>query len=438
MSKKFMHYCMVFITLVMVVSLFTACTPKAAPAASTEAVAGATDAPVEDSATEVAKDPVTINLWIIDRVGMDAMETVKAVAEQWAAETGNTVVVTEGNQFEMLNKIPQAIPAGEGPDIFMNINNYIGGHYSGQLIVPLESYLSDEEKANYSQNSLDSFTLDGHLLGIPFAGDTMALVYNKALVPSAPTTMDELISMAKPLTQGGQYGFLYQIDSFYYSYPFIAAYGGYIFKWTGTGYDVADIGLANEGAIEGLTYVTDLVNKEKLMPADTTADVMNSLFSEGKVGMIITNPAMVPSYKTAGIDVGVAPIPTTPNGQAPRPFATFTGFSVSSQSKNQDVAADLAIYMGKNLPLPLYQANNGNIPVYKTVAEDPSLQSTPEFDGWVTQLNNSEVLPSINEMNFVWAPATAAFQAAVHGDATVEQSLTDAQALILQTIEENK
>lgn len=438
MSKKFMRHCMVFATLAMVVCLIAACAPVATPVPTAEPTKEPTTPPTEAATAAPTKEPVTINLWIIDRVGTDAMETVKAVANQWATETGNKVVVTEGNQFEMLNKIPVAIPAGEGPDIFMNINNYIGGDYAAQLIIPLESYLTSEEKANYTQSALDSFTLDGHLLGIPVAADTMALVYNKALVPTAPKTMDELISIAKPLTKGDQYGFLYQIDSFYYSYPFVAAYGGYIFKWTGTGYDVTDVGLDNEGAVEGLTYVTNLVKNEKLMPFDTTADVMNSLFTEGKVGMIITNPAMVPSYKSAGIDVGVAPIPTTPNGGSPKPFATFTGFSVSSQSKYQDIAADLAIYMGKNLPLPLYQANNGNIPVYSSVMNDPSLQENAEFVGWVSQLQESEVLPSINEMNYVWGPATTAFQAAVHGDAKVDTALADAQALILKSITENK
>lgn len=434
MSKKIVKISFVVIAIAVITSLIAGCTPvpAATPEPATEVPVVATEAPT------ATVEPVTLNVWIMDRVGADAMETVKQVVEQWAAETGNTVVVTEGNQFEMLGKLVEAMPAGEGPDIFMNLNNYIGGHYAGQLIVPLESYLSEEELAKYSQTALDSFTLDGHLLGVPFAADTYALVYNKDLVPTPPATMDELIEMSKTLTTGDQYGFLYPIDNFYYSYAFTSAYGAYIFKWTGSGYDVNDIGLASAGAIEGLTYVKDLVAKENLMPVDTTYDVMNSLFTEGKVGMIIASPGMVPAFKAAGINIGVAKIPTTPNGADPKPFATYTGFSVSAYSQHQDVAADLAVYLGSNLPLPLYQANPGNIPVYLPVASDPSLQSDEELAGWVSQLAICDVLPSINEMNFVWGPASTAFQAAVHGNETVEKSLTDAQALIAQSIAENK
>lgn len=441
MSKKFIQCSIVLVVLAMVSSLLAGCAAPAATPAAAETAAPTEApalAPTVAPTPEPTKDPVTINLWIMDRVGADAMATVKTVAEKWATETGNIVVVTEGNQFEMLNKIPVAIPAGEGPDIFMNINNYIGGHYAAQLIVPVDTYLSDVEKVNYSQGALDSFTLDGHLLGIPFAADTTALVYNKALVPTPPQTMDELVSMAKTMTTGDNFGFLYPIDNFYYSYPFVAAYGSYIFKWTGSGYDVADLGFDNAGAIEGLKYVRNLVATDKVMPVDTTYDVMNSLFTEGKVGMIIANPAMVPGFKAAGIDVGVARIPTTPNGSSPKPFASYTGFSVSGKSAHQDVAAALAVYLGSNLPLPLYQANSGNIPVYKPVADDAALKSDAELAGWMSQLEVSDVLPSINEMNFVWAPASTAYQTVVQGKETAEKAMADAQALIIKSIAENK
>ncbi|GAP13631.1 maltose-binding periplasmic protein, partial [Longilinea arvoryzae] len=383
-------------------------------------------------------EPVTLNVWIMDRVGTTAMAEVKTIIEKWAADTGNTVIVTEGNQFEMMNKIPVAIPAGEGPDLFMTVNNYIGGHYAAQLIVPVEDALTAEEKAKYTQGSIDSFTLDGHLLGVPIAADVNALVYNKDLVATPPATMDELVTLSKSLTTGDQYGLLYQIDSFWYSYPFFSAYGGYVFKWTGTSLDPTDIGFDNEGAIEGLKYIRSLVETEKLMPGDVTWEVMNSYFTEGKSAMIITNPAMVPSFKDAGINLGVAPIPTAPNGVDPRPFATYTGFSVSAYSKNQAEAATLAAYLGSNLPLPIYKANPGNIPVLSDILADPSLKDDAELAGWMAQLDKSDPLPSINEMNFVWAPATTAFQSVVQGKEAADVALKAAQALIIQTIAENK
>jgi maltose-binding protein MalE len=159
---------------------------------------------------------------------------------------------------------------------------------------------------------------------------------------------------------------LYQIDSFWYSYPFFSAHGGYIFKWTGSGWDTSDLGLNTSEGIAGLQYIRDMVTVENLMPADTTWEVMNAYFTEGKSAMIITSPTMIPSFKEAGIEVGVAPIPTIEGVGTPKPFATYTGFSVSAYSKYQEEAIDLVQYIGANSGKPLYVGelwqNPGSIP----------------------------------------------------------------------------
>jgi len=400
-----------------------------------------TSAPVPTSTTippTPTKEPVLLKVWIMDRVGTTAMAEVKAAIEEWAAETGNKVEITEGNQFEMLNKIPVAIPAGEGPDVFMTLNNYIGGHYAAKLIVPIEEALPEPEKTKYTKGSLDAFTLEGHLLGVPIAADVNALIYNKALVPTPPQTMDDVLAMAKDLQGSGKYALLFPIDNFWFSYPFFSAYGGYIFKWTESGWDPTDVGFYNPGAIEGLTYLRNLVDKEKLMPADVTWDVMNGLFTEGKAAMIITNPMTIPSYKEAGIQIGVARIPQTPNGAYPRPLATYTGFSVSAYSEHPEEAASLVRYLGVNLPLRIYKANPANIPVLSDILSDPSVKADEELAGWLSQLEESDPLPSINEMNFVWGPATSAFQSIVRGSDTPENGLKAAQEAILKAIQENK
>lgn len=408
------------IILTLIMGLIAGCTNK-------EEVKATEEAQVEQ------KEPVTLNVWILDRVGTDAMAAVSAVIQAWAAETGNTVNITEGNQFEMLNNIPVAIPAGEGPDVFMTINNYVGGHYLGGLIVPIQDSFADAD--SYIPGALDAFTVDGQLLGVPVAADVNALVYNKAKVAEAPATMQELISVSKELTEGDEYGLLYQIDSFWYSYPFFSAHGGYIFKWTGSGWDTSDLGINTSEGVAGLQYIRDMVTVENLMPADTTWEVMNAYFTEGKSAMIITSPTMIPSFKEAGIEVGVAPLPTIEGVGTPKPFATYTGFSVSAYSEHQEEAINLVQYIGANSGKPLYEANSGNIPVYSSVLNDPALSSDVELAAWMSQLANSDPLPNIDAMNHVWTPVTTAFQTVVHGEADAATALAEAQELILQSLQ---
>ncbi|MBC7260500.1 MAG: extracellular solute-binding protein, partial [Chloroflexi bacterium] len=365
-----MHLKNRFVLLVVIAALVIGtvggCAPKPTPTPVPPPPTKAPTQPPPPTATPVpkpTKPPVKLTVWINDRVGAPGMEATHKVIEEWAKETGNQVEVVDIGYFDMLDKIPVAFPAGEGPDLVMLTNNAAGGNYPGGLIIPMDEALSADEKAKYTKAALDSFTIDGHLLGVPICADVYAILYNKKLISEPPKTMDELIAKAKELTKGDSYGFLYTVDQFWFSYPFWSGYGGYVFKWTGSGWDTNDVGFYNEGAIKGLNFVRDLVHVHNLMPPDVTWDVMNSLFTEGKAAMIITHPNMVSTFKEAGVDVGVARIPVLDNGKYPHPFATFTGFSVNAYSQHKEEAMALAAYLGEHLPVALYKANPGIIPV---------------------------------------------------------------------------
>jgi arabinogalactan oligomer/maltooligosaccharide transport system substrate-binding protein len=431
MNTKYMRICALIVLFTLLLSALAAC----APAAETEEPAAETEADVV--VAEAPAEPVTLEIWINDRVSQPGMDAMTAVIEAWAAETGNTVNITEGAFFEMMGNATTAIPAGSGPDLILLTNNYLGPNLAGGLILPMDGALTEEELAKYTPGAIDAFTLDGSLMGIPVAADINALVYNRALVSEPPATMDELITLAQGMTSGDTYGFLYPIDAFWYSWPFVAADGGYVFNFTDGAYDTSDVGLANEGAIEGLNFVRDMVSVDNLMPFDVTWDVMNALFSAGQVGMTITNPTNIPTFRDAGIDVGIAVIPPMSNGEYPRPFATYTGFAVSAYSAHPTEAGALAVYLGQNLGGSLYAANPGNIPVYADALNDPAVTGDPDLAIWMEQLTHSDMLPSINEMNYVWVPAGNAFTAVVHGDATAEEALPSAVEQILQGIAES-
>ncbi|HWQ46996.1 MAG TPA: extracellular solute-binding protein, partial [Longilinea sp.] len=190
MNTKYMRICALIVLFTLLLSALAACAPAAEteePAADTEVVAEETEAAVEPAA-----EPVTLEIWINDRVSQPGMDAMTAAIEAWAAETGNTVNITEGAFFEMMGNATTAIPAGSGPDILLLTNNYLGPSAAGGLIVPMDGALTEEELAKYTPGALDAFTLDGSLMGIPVAADINALVYNRALVSEPPATMDEL------------------------------------------------------------------------------------------------------------------------------------------------------------------------------------------------------------------------------------------------------
>src|SRR5690606_29319945 len=82
-------------------------------------------------------DGVSIELWIGDRITQAGMDATREIVADWEAETGNTVEIVDNSFFELMNKIPVAVPAGEGPDAFLLTNNYVGQFVSQNLIAPV-------------------------------------------------------------------------------------------------------------------------------------------------------------------------------------------------------------------------------------------------------------------------------------------------------------
>lgn len=380
-----------------------------------------------ETVTQEEPEPVALTLWIADRVSADGMTATREVVADWEAETGNTVEVVDNSFFELMNKMPMAIPAGDGPDAFMLTNNYLGQFLAQDLIAPIELA---ETADLFTDGALASFTLGGDTLGVPLVADVNALVYNKELLPEIPATMDDLVDQALSLNDGDTYGLLFPADQFWWTWAFQAGEGGYIFGSSDGEVDPTDIGFGNEGSVAGLEYVVDMVRTKGLLPADTTADVASSLFLAGKAAAIITGPTAIPEYLAAGIDVGIAPIPALASGSSPRPFATYTGFSVSVESAHPDETADLLRYLGEHLPTRLQAASAGNISALAAADAGGDAQT----EGWIAQLANSDPLPSVPEMDFVWGPAGAAVTQAVQGQADPGPALTEAVAAIEEAL----
>lgn len=88
------------------------------------------------------------------------------------------------------------------PDIFYVNAEYAQDWVDQGFLAPLDDYISKQgfDTSPFFKNYLDIFTgSDGKIYGLPKDGNTIALAYNSDLVPTPPTTMDELVTMAQAL-----------------------------------------------------------------------------------------------------------------------------------------------------------------------------------------------------------------------------------------------
>ncbi|AZR72215.1 hypothetical protein BBF96_01665 [Anoxybacter fermentans] len=362
-------------------------------------------------------------------------EFINSVKDEFTAETGIEIEVVGIDQLSQADKLALDGPAGKGADIVVWPHDRIGKAVMQGIIAPLD--VTEEDLSPYIESAVDAMRYGGKVYGIPYAMETVALIYNKDLLPVVPNTMESLFTIAKELTDGEQYGFLYDINNFYFSYGFLSGYGAYVFKETENGLNVEDIGLANEGAIEGAKLLLRF-RKEGLIPEGTDYSVADGLFKEGKVAAIINGPWAFAEYKKAGVNYGIAPLPKLSNGEYPQTFIGVKGYYISAFSENKDAALKFILWLTNKKNAYRHYKMNAIIPTHKEVLAMPEFKQNEDFLAFATQASRGVPMPNVPEMMQVWEPMANALTYILKEEATPEVALELAVEQILENIWEMK
>ncbi|MFQ5796478.1 MAG: extracellular solute-binding protein [Candidatus Bipolaricaulia bacterium] len=329
---------------------------------------------------------------------------LRDVGTTFTQETGVVVEVVEIAFADLRGQFITTAPTGEGPDILIGAHDWVGELVVNGLLEPID--LGDKASA-FNPVALEGFSYGGKLYGTPYGTENVALIYNKDLVSRPPQTWSDLLNMARAMTDPEKsiYGYIVQNPDPYHWFPVLSACGGYIFGTRPDGsLDPSDIGLATEGAIRGARLFDSMV-EQGLLPAGVDWDTMTGLFFGGKAGMVISGPWLLGGAKSAGINYGVAAIPSIqcPNGahSVPRPFIGVQGFMVSAFSQNKTLAFDFLLNYVATTETMLELFNRdprppAYLPAFREVASDPDIAA---FGGQATV---GIPMPNIPEMASVW------------------------------------
>lgn len=346
------------------------------------------------------------------------------VATAFQDAYGVPVEVQEIGFGDIRGQLATAAPTGEGPDIIIGAHDWLGELIQNGLIEPI--VLPEAVKKQFDPVAIDAFSWGGQLYGLPYATECVALVYNKDLVPEVPATFEDLLTTAKGLTdqEAGEYGFLIQEPDPYHTFALFSAGGGYIFGSNPDGtLNPCDIGLNNAGAIAGATLLDQMV-KDGIEVAGADYGMVTGLFNTGKLAMMIGGPWTLPDAQKAGINYGVAPIPTI-NGNTPKVFVGVQGFMVSAFSENK-VLANLFIkdfLVNNDVMMKLYTAGGrppAYLPTLKKVSDNADIQ------GFAASAANGYPMPKIPEMGSVWSAWSDALQLIVSQQAEPAKAMNDA------------
>lgn len=349
------------------------------------------------------------------------------------------VEVLDADMFEKLDGLSLDGPAGTAPDVLIAPYDRIGSlGKTGQI-----AEVTLLEEAGYDDTDKLQVTSDGKIYGAPAVIETLVMFYNKDLLPEAPKTFEELEALSKDDKykfegeEGKNIAFLTQWTNFYFAYGLYAGFGGYVFGNNGT--DVSDIGLNNAGSIEAITYATNWYQNvwpKGMLDTTSSGQFISQSFTEGKTAAIITGPWEAAAFKDAGVNFGVAKIPTLPGDKEYKPFAGGKGWTISNYSTKKELAQKFIDWVSSEEQQTKLYEKLGEVPANQ-VARKKAAEGDSDLTKAVIEVyNNAVPTPNIPEMAEVWTGAENLMFDAASGSKTPEESANAAVELIKQSIEQ--
>ena len=363
---------------------------------------------------------------------------MEEAAKAFEKESGTKVNIKTGDALGGLDKLSLDNQSGKAPDVMMAPYDRVGGlGNDGQLA---EVTLNKDSKTDKTTESL--VTNGGKVYGAPAVIETLVLYYNKDLLQEAPKTFGELEELAKDSKynfageEGKNTAFLADWTNFYYAYGLLSGNGGYVFGKDGT--DPKDIGLNNQGAIDGIEYAKTWYAKwpKGLQDTKGAANFIQTQFQEGKTAAIIDGPWKAQAFKDAKVNYGVATIPTLPNGKEYAAFGGGKAWVIPTGAKNPEVAQKFVDFLTSTDQQKAFYDKTNEVPA-NTEAREYAVGKNDELTtAVVKQFENAQPMPNISEMSTVWDPAATMLFDAVSGKKSAKDAADGAVKLIKETIEQ--
>ena len=368
-------------------------------------------------------DENTLKIWgnLLD----NEVDEFQKIADKWTEKSGIEVKIyattaTATNYIESKDSAR--------PDIFLGASSEETGMYKKANIVEVVPEDFNTKDDVVSEDILKATMIDEIQYGVPLTQETVVLYYNKDLVDKVPETMEELIEIAR------EKGIAFEANNYYFSYGFISAFGGYIYKENENGFDYTDIGTDTSESINGLQYLQDLFTKDNLFLAGTTDIMASGNFEAGKVAFYIGEAGRVRSFNNAEVNFGVSKIPSV-NGNEVKPYKYVKMAVLDSNITKKEQAWDLLKeFIDKSDEV--FMKTGPYAPTYKKSLESDTFKNDEYVKALYEQCNSSVLLPNIIENQAINYVVNGCLDKLVLGEITPKECGESMKKELEQTIQD--
>ncbi|HVP58487.1 MAG TPA: extracellular solute-binding protein [bacterium] len=329
-------------------------------------------------------------------------------------------------------KILTSLATGTAPDIARVDVGFLPKVAIRGALAPLDSYGIGTVTGQLRPVALASCVVGGKTYGLPDQVNGLCLFYNREMFTRAgldptkpPETWQAFVEYARKLTdkQTGTFGFGMR-NSLWWSLPFIYSFGGDILDANGK------CALAGEQAVAGFQFKVDLYAKYGVEGGAWRAGgIRDDLgFQSRKYAMVFNGPWAVKGLQDAGIDFGVALIPSGPAGHATN--VGGNDLVVFATSKHPAEAAKFLMFMVSTDVQAKWANSLGQIPV--NVAADPLVDQTkhPYLKVFMEQMKYAKPRAQTGSYPDIENAVNPEMQAALDSKKSVEEAMESAAKLV--------
>jgi len=384
-----------------------------------------------------AQDTVTLELWHAtqDAEGDGLLAMIEAFN---AANPGIVVEQVFNPSNTILDSFRAAAGAGEGPDIILWANDSSGEFATKGLIADISGWVDDELKGQVTDSGWGTFTYEGKIYGVPVNAKTLALFYNKSLVPDAPETWADVLKISEELAADGVTGLGFQ-NGFFHSAGFLYALGGALMDDEGNatfGPEGGDMTAAMEAYLQ---FHQDMYNLSLDESSGVIIDGTSPLpgFQTGDVAMVYDGIWNLAQFESdLGDDLGVAIMPALDNGNVPALFAQTTGFMANANMSEDTAKQDAFVKFMKFVTSEEGQQIGLDVAGWLPVNPNVTIDSNPNLQVFADQFALGTPFPNRAELSQFWTPMADAITAVSAGGETPADATAAAYETIQKGIDE--
>jgi len=393
-----------------------------------------------------------LRVWLDDEKG----EYMEAIIKEFNKIYPNIYVrFLHKGSVESREQLKTFGPSGNGADVFQFPYDHLAQAILEDLVLALPSDTKQRVEARSHELGVQIATLSYNeethsfdpndpnavesLYAVPMSIESVGLYYNKDLVETPAATYEELFAAAdiwnnspfggdesgRTNAEANNYYLTtssHWADSYFMQHIY-SAFGFYPFGETLD--DPSEVGFAN--AEEALVWM-----REELKPRTTGNGDHESVggagFEAGDVPYIIAGPWNNEAYKNAGLNYGVAPLPTI-DGKETKSFAGAMMAAVYKYSKNQEAAIKFVEFLSSDIAMQLQYDYKQKLPALKGellvniegVLEDELLMAMSR------QLETSIPMPTIPQVTYYWGPGETMIKDTWNGEELISKLVTDAE-----------